>query len=235
MVDLSTRVEEPDWLDSRPLSPAELDRALRFMERANRLLGGHACVVRHFEDWSRHWTKGETVHVLDAAVGAGDLLLALRQWADRRGWRLALTGIDAAVGVVDRARKRLRGRDIELRQEDLVRFSHGGRKFHYVMASMLLSHVPARRQAEALQAIDRLASRGVVVSDLQRTRPAYWGVRALTAAFGDRIMRHDGPLLVRRGFTLAELADAARKALLPYLGARSEPFFRATLAGEKSA
>ncbi len=233
-MDLSTRVEEPPWLLTRPLSPQQLSKALRFLERSNRLLGGHSCVVRHFESWSRRWSQGETVRVLDVGAGAGDLLLALRRWADRTGRRLALTGVDAAKAVVEQARRALRGRDVELREEDLFSFADHGRKFDYVIASQLLSHVPSDRQAEALRALDKLATRGLVVSDVQRSRPAYWGARALTAAFGDPVVRHDGPAFVRRGFTVDELRGLAELAGLKYLRAQPEPFCRATLAGDKS-
>lgn len=232
-MDLSTRVEEPQWSATLPLSPLELERVSRFFERSNRLLGGHACVVRHFEGWSRRWPHGETIRVLDVGTGAGDLLLALRRWADHRGLRLALTGIDAAKAVLDRARRRLRGRDVELRDEDLFQFAAGARRFDYVTASLFLSHVPAVRQKDALLALDKLAVRGLIVSDVQRTRPAYWGIRALTTAFGDRVMRHDGPAFVRRGFTVRELASLAGQSGLGYLAAQPEPFCRVTLAGAK--
>lgn len=232
-MDLSFRVDEPEWLDTRPLSGKELERALRFLSASNRLLGGHSCVLRRLEAWSRRWRPGETVRILDVGAGAGDLLAALRAWADRRRVRVALTGIDLSEAVLHRARKLVRGRDIELREADLFAFAAGGRRFDYVVASLLLHHIPIRRQVEALRALDKLAARGVVVSDLRRTRPAYWGVKAVTRVFGDPISAHDGPVSVRRSFTIDELAALAREAGLPYLKAEKEPFFRATLAGDK--
>lgn len=232
-VDLSFRVDEPEWLDSRPLSGKELERALRFLSASNRLLGGHSCVLRRLDGWSKRWRPGEIVRILDVGVGGGDLLLAVRRWAERRGVRVALTGIDSSPAVLHKARKLLRGKDVELREADLFAFAEAGRKFDYVTASLLLHHFPITRQVEALKALDRLSSRGVVVSDLRRTRPAYWGVTAVTKVFGDPISAHDGPVSVRRAFTLPELTAMALSAGLPYLKAEREPFFRATLAGDK--
>lgn len=232
-MDLSFRVDEPEWLDTRPLSGKELERALGFQSASNRYLGGHACVLRRFDAWSRRWRPGETIKVLDVGAGAGDLLLALRRWAERRRVRVALTGIDRSEAVLQKARRFVRGRDVELREADLFSFSHVGRKFDYVCASLLLHNIPIQRQVDALRALDRLAGRGVVISDLRRSRPAYWGVSAVTRVFGDPVSAHDGPVSVRRAFTLNELDGLALAAGLPYLKAEREPFFRATLAGDK--
>jgi len=47
------------------------------------------------------------------------------------------------------------------------------------------------------------------------------------------VVRHDGPLSVRRAFTVHELARLAAGLGLSYLQARQERPFRLSLAGEK--
>jgi hypothetical protein len=71
----------------------------------------------------------------------------------------------------------------------------------------------------------RVASRRVIVLDIRRHWLAYWGFRSWSLVFTrNRLVRHDGPLSVLRGFTSAELlASTARLGdfewtVRPYLG-----------------
>ena len=93
--------------------------------------------------------------------------------------------------------------------------------------------MPPDRTAEALASVDRLATRGVVISDLKRSWLALAGVGLLAYAAGNAVVRHDGPLSVRRAFTVDELRELASACGLGYLSARSEGPFRVSLSGEK--
>jgi hypothetical protein len=55
----------------------------------------------------------------------------------------------------------------------------------------------------------------------------------LSALAGNVIVRHDGPLSVRRAFTLPELSRLVHELDLRYLRARRESPFRLSLAGQK--
>jgi hypothetical protein len=55
----------------------------------------------------------------------------------------------------------------------------------------------------------------------------------LSRLAGDDIVRHDGPLSVRRAFLSEDLSRAAEEAGLDYLRVRRHPWFRLSLAGEK--
>ncbi len=77
------------------------------------------------------------------------------------------------------------------------------------------------------------AARGVIISDLRRSRPAYLAVSLSGRVLGNAVVRHDAPLSVRRAFTLAELRAIADEAGLPWLRAGDERWFRVSLAGER--
>jgi hypothetical protein len=47
------------------------------------------------------------------------------------------------------------------------------------------------------------------------------------------VVRHDGPVSVRRAFTVSELEELARRAGLGYLSARRHAGFRLSLTGAK--
>ena len=57
----------------------------------------------------------------------------------------------------------------------------------------------------ALVKLDRIASKGMILSDLERSKGGFRAVSFLARLIGNRIVRHDGPLSVRKAFTLPEL------------------------------
>ena len=116
-----------------------------------------------------------------------------------------------APDIVEVARARARGTpEIVVERATLADVAASGRRFDYVIASLFLHHVPADGLRETLLVIDRLAVRGVVIGDLVRSPAALVAVGALSAAAGNAIVRHDGPLSVRRAFTVQELATPRR-------------------------
>jgi hypothetical protein len=220
-------------MDTRPLNPVEIGRALHFLSRTNKWFGGVSTVLRPLEVWSHRWIPGEPVHMLDVGTGGADIPIALVQWARKKGYSLRVTALELVPEIAAIAKEAVRSypeitvlcRNLWDLPKELT--------FDYVTASLFLHHRPIPFRAEALSALDRRARRGVIVSDLQRTLGSYWGVGFSSGIWGDGVVRHDGPLSVRRSFRVAELEALANQAGLPYLKARRESWFRISLTGEK--
>jgi 2-polyprenyl-3-methyl-5-hydroxy-6-metoxy-1,4-benzoquinol methylase len=121
-----------------------------------------------------------------------------------------------------------------VRRADLFDLDGEGASFDVVTASLFLHHCPAREVVRALRAMDRLAARGLILSDLLRSRAGYWAVGLLSHLIGNAVVRHDGPLSVRRAFRPEELEALAAEAGLPHLSVRVHPWFRVSLAGTKA-
>jgi 2-polyprenyl-3-methyl-5-hydroxy-6-metoxy-1,4-benzoquinol methylase len=207
---------------------------LDFIAWANRFFGGYGPVLAHLALWAEGWPKGAAATVLDVGTGGADLPIALARWSRASGLKLRVTAIDSVPVIAAIARANAAAYpEIEVLETDLMSLAATGRRFDYVIGSLLLHHIPGPSRVDALKAADGMASRGVIFVDLLRSRTAYWGVRVLTGLFGNRITRHDGPLSVRKGFQARELDGLALKAGLTYLRASEQPFFRLCLAGEK--
>lgn len=233
--DLTQPINEEEWMDVKPLDGRALSRALRFLELTNRRFGGAAAVLRQFSSWATRWKPGQTITILDVGTGGADIPRALVRWARARHYRLEITALDMVPAVARLARTACWSYpEIRVLEED-IRYVHESTKpFDYVMASLYLHHVPTEERVAALQRLDRLTRRGLVVTDLRRSRAAYLAVAALTRIAGDPVTRHDGPLSVRRAFRPKELRVLARQAGLDYAKVRRESFFRVSLAGEKN-
>lgn len=231
---LSLRLDEPELMDSGTVSSAELSDALDFLSATNTFLGGWSVLRERLEAWSRTWSEGAAVTMLDIGTGAADLPLRMLEWGRKRGFDLKITGIDTDEQVLALARARTKGEPgLELVHADLKSFAARGDRFDYVLGSLFLHHLPPSELESSLKLCDGLATKGLLFSDLHRCAAAYAGVRALTYMAG-RVSRNDGPLSVRRAFLPEELARAAEGAGLFYLRARRAPFFRLSLSGEKA-
>jgi SAM-dependent methyltransferase len=233
--DLSRREELVELMDRTDgLRPGELDGALATLAVVNRWLGGYRLVFGELAGWLKGWPKDRPVTILDVGTGGADLPVALCRWGRGRGLSIVVTGLDQDPEVAALARKNsARELGVSIVEDSLEGFAAAGRRFDFVIASLMLHHVPDGCLVRALRALDALAERGVIVSDLRRCAAGYLGVVAATALLGDRVSRHDGPVSVRRGFTAEELDALALGAGLPYLRARPRAPFRLSLAGEK--
>jgi SAM-dependent methyltransferase len=231
---LDCRSSANEIMDTEPLTAPVVDRTLWFLELTNRRFGGAGIVLRALERWRRSWPAGTSLRLLDVGTGAADIPRAILAWARSVGVDMSVTAIDSAPDVVAAARERSRGvPGISIELAGLADLAASGRQFDYVTASLFLHHVSPARTAEALVALDRLAARGVVISDLRRSWLALAGVGLLSYVAGNAVVRHDGPLSVRRAFTVEELRALAAECGLDYLAARSEGPFRVSLSGEK--
>lgn len=231
--DLSKPIDEDEWMDTRPFHPDEARRALYFLAKMNHWFGGVSTVLRPLAKWSSRWDPGKPVHILDVGTGGADIPIALVRWGRENGHSLRVTAVELVPEIAAIAKNAARPYpEITVLQRDL-RDLPKEMTFDYVTAALFLHHIPIPLRAEALRSLGRRARRGLVVSDLVRTLPSYWGVSVASWVWGDSIVRHDGPLSVRRAFRVSELETLAQEAGLPFLKAREEPWFRVRLSGEK--
>ena len=93
-------------------------------------------------------------------------------------------------------------------------------------------HLTDDQVVSTLQAFDRLARRGIVVNDLIRGRRHLIWSWLFTRPFNE-VLRHDGPLSVRRAFRVEELTPLVECTGLGWLRLRTHFGHRLTLAGER--
>lgn len=197
----------PEYLDGPLDDVRELAQNLRDMGRANRLLGG--------TDLSRGAIAAlldrdvRTIRLLDVGTGGADIPLALLAEWRRRGLDGHVTAVDSRSEVLAAAiaaRPELQhASGLELVRADGLGLPFEDRAFHLAHASLVLHHLEPDGALRLLGEMARVSSIGIVINDLARGRAAWLGAWLLAHAFtANRLTRHDGPLSVRRAYTLAE-------------------------------
>jgi SAM-dependent methyltransferase len=224
--DLQRRGESLELMDDLSIGGGELVEALAQLRRINRLLGAAWPIV---EGVARLWRAAggpARLSILDVGAGSGDVNRRLLAWADRRGVQLELTLMDihpdtcavAAAYYQDEPRVRVSQGDV---------FQLTPRQADIVTASLFVHHFPAGQLPEVFQAMLRAARLGVVVNDLHRHWLAWSFIRAATGLFShNRMIRHDAPLSVWRGFQAADLEALRATPGLQLLTYAWRPLFR---------
>jgi SAM-dependent methyltransferase len=208
-MDLTVRSAEPERMDDGAVGVREMRGALADLDRLASFLGGWSASLGPLR---ARLAGRKRVRILDVGAGSGAMALALVRDARRRG-------VDARVVAVELhpAACRVAGetaqREAALRvvRADAQRLPFADGAFDFSFGSLFLHHFAGPELRAILGEMRRVASDGVVVADLERSRPAYWGVwlasRLLTRS---PVTRHDGPLSVRRAFRREDLEEWTR-------------------------
>lgn len=224
--DLDHRSEALELMDDLSIGGRELSQALAQLRRINQWLGAAWPTL---EGVSRLWRQAgrpDRLSILDVGAGSGDINRRLLAWAGRNGIDLVLTLMDihpetCAVAVdYYRAEPRVR-----VLQGDI--FEPAAGQVDIVTASLFVHHFPQAQLPAVFLAMLARARLGVVVNDLHRHWLAWAGIRLLTRLLSrNRMIRHDAPLSVRRGFRAAELEELRGTPGLESLSYTWRPLFR---------
>jgi ubiquinone/menaquinone biosynthesis C-methylase UbiE len=232
---MRSRINQPEIMDEETPDQATVDEIYRYLAAVNRLLGGVRATITRFEQFSRTWRAGERIEVLEVACGAADVPRALIAWGRALGFDVRVTATDILPGALDYARRAAPGDErLRLVAADVRQPPFRDRTFDYVTCALFFHHLTDDQIVGALGSFDRLATRGIVVNDLVRSRRAFAWTWLFTWPFHP-ILHHDGPLSIRRALKPAEMQRLAAEAGLPWLTVRRHFGHRMTLAGERES
>src|SRR6201995_3601155 len=93
-LDFRRRSHEHEWLDRDDIDPAELRTVLHDIARFNTAFFGHSPILRWLGRVPRGEKSGSGPTILDVGCGYGDLLRAIRRWANKRDLNPKLLGVD---------------------------------------------------------------------------------------------------------------------------------------------
>jgi 2-polyprenyl-3-methyl-5-hydroxy-6-metoxy-1,4-benzoquinol methylase len=194
------------------LETSELRLALETLARVNRRFGATRLVLRHLAALCDG--SPTPVKILDVGTGYADIPRAVARWARRRGRPVRITAMDRHAGTLALAGPACADYpEIRLQTGDALALPFPPQSFDVVLASQILHHMEDEEPVQLLRELARVARRAILVHDLRRgTWPQFVTWAALGLVSRSAVIRHDGPMSVRRGYLPAELLDLAREA-----------------------
>jgi ubiquinone/menaquinone biosynthesis C-methylase UbiE len=223
------RRDEPELMDAPGLPADEVEDAYRVLSLVNRQLGNLRTIRHEFRRFLREDAADlAAITVLDVGSGSGDIPEALRSMTANRD--LTILALDRDPTAVAAARRR----SLAVVQGDALRLPFADRSVDFVIAVKFAHHFRGPGLDRRVSEMARVARRRVVILDIRRHRLAYWGFLAWSRVFTtNRLVRHDGPLSVLRGFTADELREPVARLDQFHWSVRSYLGFQVALVGRR--
>jgi ubiquinone/menaquinone biosynthesis C-methylase UbiE len=147
--------------------------------------------------------------LLDVGTGVADIPARAAAWASDAGMTLTTIGLDGAPSLLVSAR----GSVTYGVCANAFALPFRDHSIDIVMCSQLLHHFDWSDAERVVRELNRVASRGVLISDLRRSWIAAIGFWLVAFALRyHRVVRHDGVVSVLRGFTSSELRRVVTNA-----------------------
>lgn len=208
--------EAPELLDGPLTDERVLSANLRDLARVNRRFGGTSLSIRALRKLfeTARSADGELdgesrdVAVLDVGTGAGDIPVAFVR--AHGPWRaVRVTAVDSRAEVIAAARRVTPtlgdGAAITLAVADGEALPYADGQFDVSHASLVLHHLEPAAAVRFLRELARVARVGVIVNDLARGMIPWLGAwLVLHSMTRNPYTLHDGPLSVRRSYTMTE-------------------------------
>jgi SAM-dependent methyltransferase len=196
-----------ELLDDPAVDPEVRFKAQRDVARSNRLLGGLRAAVIELRDLVRLHAESPTL--LDVGTGVADIPARAAAMASAAGVTLTTIGLDGAPSLLVSAR----GSVTYGVCASAFALPFRDHSIDIVMCSQLLHHFDWADAEHVVRELDRVATHGVVISDLRRSWFAAIGFWIVASLLGyHRVVRHDGVVSVLRGFTGSELRRVVTNA-----------------------
>jgi Methyltransferase domain len=211
---LGGRVLKPEILDTLP--EAEARASLNDLTRINRRWGGHSTLRRLLKE-----NVDGAFTLLDVGAASGDMGCRIREWYPQ-----------SRVTSLDRIPAHLLKASEPRIAADAFALPFKPKSFDYVFCSLFLHHFTSDEIVMLLRGFADVASRKVLVIDLERNPVAYYFLPMTRWIFGwDSVTVNDGAISVEAAFRSGELEDLARRAGLKNPQARAyRPAFRIALS-----
>lgn len=223
---LTKRAHEGELMDDFSTGGEELVEALQHLRRLNKMFNAPGPTRYGIEKLWNSMGRPESLTILDAGAGSGDVNRKLLRWADQQGIHLEITLVDMTEEACEEARSLFENEPrIQVRQGDIRNMPEASADI--VTASQFLHHFDGDELIEIVSHMLKASRYGVVINDIHRHAVSYTAVWLATRMMSrNRYIRHDGPLSVAKGFTGADWKDLREKLKHDSMSYAWKPLFR---------
>ena len=196
---LAVRATAEELMDADDLDLANYTHVVHDLAKVNTITMARRPTIDFLKS-----LKAKQLRILDVGYGDGDMLRAIRRWADKAGVRIDLVGIDLNPRSAIAARSDTPDAlNIDFRTGDYADLAD--EPWDVIISSLVAHHMTPAQLVAFIRFMDAHAKRGWFINDLHRHAFAYYGYPLLaTLMRWHPIVRHDGRLSIARSYRPAE-------------------------------
>jgi len=227
----SSQSELIDWTD---IPFDDWNVCLRELDVINTCLGGHAVTIHGLQ--SLLDLSLPAITIAEIGCGGGDNLNAIHRWNKNKNLPIHYIGIDLNEACIAFARSNCGDMPhARFIHSDYREVTFGDQKPDIIFSSLFCHHFSDKQLVEMFRWLNINSGLGFFVNDLQRHPIAYHSISLLTRIFSrSRLIRHDAPISVLRGFRRHELERLLQMAGMSYYDIRWRWAFRYLIIVQKS-
>ncbi|HCY74977.1 MAG TPA: SAM-dependent methyltransferase [Ignavibacteriales bacterium] len=189
------RSYDAEIMDDFSIQDERIDKALHELKIINKFLGGISTTKSALKYFAQ--SVNEELKILDIGSGSSDNLVA----AKNKFQNLRIISIDKNLRALNSSENLL----VKV-NSDAFKLPFKNESYDIIHVSLFLHHFNEEQIQILLKEFLRIAARGVIINDLQRSYFALLGIKILTVLFSkSEMVKNDGPLSVKRGFTKNEV------------------------------
>jgi len=210
-MDFSIRSDVKEHLDDPNLDKESFRKAYVDINRCNVLLGGDAITLNAIKDLiGKHPKKSYTIY--DMGCGDGHILRKISETFINQGVEMNLVGIDLSEDIIEIAKEASkRYKNITFIKGDILELD-SAQGCDILLCTLTMHHFSEKDILRFAKTFSQLASLGVIVNDLQRSRLSYILFKFFSLFFmRSQMAKEDGLTSIRRGFRKLELNGIAVK------------------------
>lgn len=182
-------------MDDFSIQDERIDRALEELNIINKYLGGISTTKSALHYFIQ--SKKEELKVIDIGSGSSDNLLA----AKSKYPNLQILSIDKNLRALSSSKNQTKKLN-----SDAFKLPFKNNSCDIVHAALFLHHFSEEQIQVLLKEFLRIAKKGIIINDLQRSYLALSGIKILTIFFSkSEMVKNDAPLSVKRGFIKQEI------------------------------
>lgn len=232
IADPPAQTDASEWMD-RPQPRPAMEQCLRDLARLNRLLGVDRLVLGQLRTFVRPGDR--ELLVADVATGGADLPRLFANWGAAHNIAVRTIGIDVHPTTARLASEWSAGWPrIRIVQGDARTLPLVDRAVDLAVCTTALHHLSDADAPGALRELDRVGSRGFIMTDLVRSWMSYGGARLVGWAFAHSpIIRADATISARRAYTVEEVEALVAASGVTKVSITRHPVFRVAVVQRK--
>jgi len=201
------RNTDMELMDDPNLKIEAIRKILKDVDKANALLGGHGITLRAIRQLAKEYPQ-EAYTIVDMGCGDGSMLRKVALYCNQQSIKVKCIGVDLNENSIHLAKEQsINFPNIEYLKQDILALDSSSFQCDILLCTLTMHHFSDEQITIFLRKFASLATIGVVINDLERSKLAYLLFKMFSFfMMKTKIAKHDGLISIKSGFTKKDLA-----------------------------